>query len=391
MRTLFSLAAAALLLTGLPFAAAACPFCSAPSMTLTEQLAKSDAALLASLKSSKQAVDDQPAESQLVIVDILRDTTKTHEKGKSLSLPRYIELAADEQVLLLGTKLDVLEWSDPLPLGKETLDYVKSAPLLDAPPTERLAYFLGFLEHPSLTIANDAYSEFANAPYKDIVPLAPKMPREKLRQWVMNPETSPTRLGLYGLMLGLCGDETDAKLMEAKVVDTDENDYRLGIDGVIAGYLLITSDKGLDIVDSTKLKADAETKIPFSETYAALQALRFMWQYGDGKISHDRLKASMRILLDRPELADIVIADLARWKDWSIQERLRKLYGQDAYNVPSIKRAIIRYMFAGLKDVPKDAPKDAPIPAHVQAATKYLEELRAQDPKLVKDVERFLY
>lgn len=380
--------AAMLLPMSVATACHACPFCSGASLTLSEQLAKSDAALLGSLVASKQATEEVAAEAKIKVVDVLRDVTKTYEKGAVITLPRFIEAKTDDKVLLLGTKLDVLEWADPLPLSPATQAYLRNAPLLDAPPTERLGYFLTFLEHADATIANDAWSEFGNAPYKDIVPLAPKMPREKLRQWVLNPETSPTRLGLYGLMLGLCGNDEDIQLMEQRVVETGDNDYRLGIDGVMAGYLILTGERGLATIDKTKFENE---KVPFSETYAALQSLRFMWQYGEGKIPAERLKQSMRLLLARPTLADIVIADIARWKDWAVMEDLMKLYGEGEYNVPSIKRAIIRYMFAAIKDVPKDAKETDPLPPHAAAAKKHLETLRAKDPKLVKDVERFLY
>jgi hypothetical protein len=216
--------------------------------------------------------------------------------------------------------------------------------------------------------------------------------------------------------------------MEQRVVNKGEDEFRLGIDGVMGGYLLLKGPAGLDVVDKAKF---LDKKVPFSETYAALQALRFMWQYGDDRISKERLRASMRLLLDRPELSDIVIADLARWKDWTVQDRLRGMYGQEAYDVPSVKRAIVRYMFASTKDTgdkpaadkgasekvaPEqpaagDSPKPAaeanpkpvspvgtgtivaagPVPPHVAKGLKYLDELREKDPKLVKDVERFLY
>ena len=70
---------------------------------------------------------------------------------------------------------------------------------------ERLSYFLNYLQHPQLTVSNDAYAEFAAAKYEVIKPLRDRMPREKLRQWVTDPETPVTRIGLYGLLLGLCG------------------------------------------------------------------------------------------------------------------------------------------------------------------------------------------
>ena len=31
-------------------------------------------------------------------------------------------------------------------------------------------------------------------------------------------------------------------------------------------------------------------------------------------------------MLDRPQLADLVIPDLARWEDWSVMDRLVELF-----------------------------------------------------------------
>lgn len=397
-----------------PVGVVACPFCSAPSMTLTEQLAKSDAALLVELKSSREGTDSDPGKTTFKVVDVIRDSTSGFKKDGAVDIPRFRAGKSGDLALLMGTKIDTLEWSEPLPVTKEIYAYVAAAPSFDADPRDRLAYFMKHLEHADQTIANDAYAEFANAPYKDITRVVDKMPKEQIRGWVMNAETSPTRLGLYGLMLGLCGDEKDAQLMEQRVVNKGEDEFRLGIDGVMGGYLLLKGAAGLDVVDKAKF---LDKKVPFSETYAALQALRFMWQYGEERIPKERLRASMRLLLDRSELADIVIADLARWKDWSVQERLRGMYGQKDYDVPSIKRAIVRYMFASTKDtgekpVDKEAPEKGstpdkpagdkpaasetvvakgPVPPHVTLGLKYLDELREKDPKLVKDVERFLY
>ena len=118
--------------------------------------------------------------------------------------------------------------------------------------------------------------------------------------------------------------------------------------------------------------------VPFSETYAAMQALRFMWSYSEGRISKPRLRQSMRILLERPELADLVIADLARWKDWGIQDRLMAMYNDKDFNVPAIKRAVVRYMLVCTKDIPKGGAA-GPLPKHVQDAMKHLALLRKRE------------
>ena len=100
------------------------------------------------------------------------------------------------------------------------------------------------------------------------------------------------------------------------------------------------------------------------------------------------------------EVMIIPVADLARMKDWSIQDRLMELYEAEAFNIPSIKRAIVRFTLANAKDtgikkedVPAgNEPSDAPaidLPAHCVHAQKCLEDLEKRDPKTVHEAKRF--
>ncbi|GIS58488.1 MAG: hypothetical protein CM1200mP2_07130 [Planctomycetaceae bacterium] len=43
------------------------------------------------------------------------------------------------------------------------------------------------------------------------------MPRAKVARWISDARTPPTRMGLYGLLLGLSGNQTDASPMEKKI------------------------------------------------------------------------------------------------------------------------------------------------------------------------------
>jgi hypothetical protein len=47
----------------------------------------------------------------------------------------------------------------------------------------------------------------------------------------------------------------------------------------------------------------------------AVQALELVWCSNNGRIDPERLRQSMRRLLERPGFTDLVIADLALWKD----------------------------------------------------------------------------
>lgn len=388
----------AVVVSALPVTVLACPFCSAPSLTFSEQLAQADAAVLVQWRfgekgteakkdeDGKEIEEGKPASTTYLVREVLRESKGDDlKRGTRIDLARYRSAKEGDLFLILGTKSKTLEWGSPIEVTDTSYNYIAQAPSPEAKPEKRLAYFMKFLEYPDEMIANDAYAEFANAPYKDITRVIDKMPREKIAAWLQDEKTPATRIGLYGLMLGLCGDENDAKLMKEQITaSTDE--FRLGMDGVMGGYLLLTGDEGLQVIEETKLSR-GEKKVPFSETYAAMQALRFVWKYGEDRISKDRLQESMRILLERPELADLVIADLARWKDWSVMDQLLSMYDQKEYDVPSIKRAVVRYLLVCSQDVPSG--DDVKLPNHVIKAREELALLRERDPKTVKEAERF--
>ncbi|MBI3861831.1 MAG: hypothetical protein HY290_08035 [Planctomycetia bacterium] len=369
-----------------PTPARCCPYCE-PTLTLTEQFAKADVAILVQWVSAEMPSKEKLGSTTYEIVQVARAPAKTVEKGKKITLERYRQGKPGDLAMVFGSRFrgDTTDWGSPLDISAAGFKFLVDAPSFDAPQEKRLGYYIKYLENSDPMIAADAFGEFANAAYKDVVPLAGQFPRDSLRKWVNDPKTLPTRINLYGLMLGLCGNDDDARMMQAKIAE-DTTDFRLGIDGLMGGYLVLTGEKGLEVLEQTKI---LNKKVPFSETYSAMTALRFMWTYGNGKIPADRLKAAMRLFLDRPEVSDLVISDLARWKDWTIQERLRELYGAEEYNIPSIKRSIVRFMIASTKDVPAGGGETPG--KHVAEGARYLDELRKLDPKIVNEAERYFF
>lgn len=364
----------------------ACPFCSAPSLTLTEQLSQSDVAVLAQWSEAEKGTLEKAGKTVFEIKEIVRQSDKDKLKvGDQITINRHRPGKKGNLFLLLGTKGTSIDWGDPIEVTETSFHYISQAPAPEEKTSKRLQYFLKFLEYPDQMISNDAYAEFANAPYEEITPLSKDLPREKIRKWIVDPETPVTRLGLYGLLLGLCGQESDIAFMEQKINEPTK-EYRLGIDGVISGYLLLTGADGLSKIDQSKF---VPKEVAFSETYAAMQALRFMWTYGNGRISKERLRQSMRLLLERPELTDLVVADLARWNDWSMLDRLMEMYGADDYNIPSIKRAIVRYLLVASKG--KNKKGIGPDAETTKKANELLDKLRKEDPKTVKSAERFFF
>jgi hypothetical protein len=278
-----------------------------------------------------------------------------------------------------------LNWGLPQSLSPSGWKYMIEAPRTDLPVPERLVYFLGFLENRDPDIALDAYGEFARAPYEDLARIAGRLPREEIRQWVVNPSTTPIRLGLYGLMLGLCGNHDDAAFLR-DIVLQQPAELRIGIEGLMAGSLLVTGETGLQQLTAAKFQ-DADA--PDTETYAAIQTLRFMWQQGQQRIPREKLRASLRSLLNHPRMADLVIVDLARWQDWEIMDQLAARYGTEQYADSHIKQAIVRYLKAALADGSNSGNET--VPAHAARAAVLLAQIKESDPETVRYVDRHFF
>src|SRR5579864_1593898 len=94
----------------------ACPLCSAPSLTLSEQLAKADVVILAQWVSGEMPEKEKLGSTTYEIVNAARTPVKSVEKGKKITLDRYRAGKKGSLSLLLGTRTrgETIEWSSPL-------------------------------------------------------------------------------------------------------------------------------------------------------------------------------------------------------------------------------------------------------------------------------------
>ena len=381
--------------------AAMCPFCDAPTLVMAEQIQQCDHLLLGKWVGGEKATDLRGGTSKFEIIEIGFSKADRFQKGQIIEMPQYIAGLETATYSLMGPEDRLEDWHSPSEVTADAWTYLSKMPMPVTDPkaqAERLMYFLPYFEHPDQLVSNDAFAEFAAAPYDVIVPLKDKLPREDILKWLTDPKTPVTRIGFYGLLAGLCGQLEDAPILEKKILVLDA-DFRLGIEGVMAGYLLIRGEEGLKVLEDAKMRSKValngegkEMALPFSETYAVMQALRFMWTYEPDRLPKERLKQSMQILLDRPELADLVITDLARWKDWAVQDRLMAMYDNEKFSIPAIKRAIVRYLYYCSQDKGEVAADGAvpPRPDSALKAEENLKLLEMKDPKTVGDAKRYL-
>jgi len=373
--------AAALIVATWINTAAACPFCPPSSPTLAEQLAESDVGVLVAWVRAVDPADGQSEpRTDFRVVEVLRSPEIGPKKDATVSVDFLRDGKPGDLFLLMGKRIDgITDWSLPIEITEISAAYVKQAPSPERPMTERLPFFLRFLEAHDPLLANDAFAEFSRSKYEDVVAIKNRLPREKLRQWLDDPATPPMRLGFYGLLLGLCGTADDAEFLAAKVFrPTAENDVRPGLDGMMAGYVLLTGESGLQRLVDKKLNDPTQ---PDGDVYAVVNLLRFLWQFAADRVPQSKVAAALRPLVDRPQFAEVAIVDLARWKDWSALEALVARYGQPPFETPTAKTKVVQFALACVKHGGDD-------PA-VAKARKFLDRLKADDPETLHTAERF--
>jgi hypothetical protein len=147
------------------------------------------------------------------------------------------------------------------------------------------------------------------------------MDHDQLVTWVSDENIPASRRRLYLTLLGICGTQDDLPMLET-LLKSGERRKKAGLDALIGCYLTLRGAEGMPLIEDLFIK---NKKSEYADTYAAIMALRFHGTESD-VIPRKRILEAMRYMLERPQLADLVIPDLARWEDWSQVDRLVKLF-----------------------------------------------------------------
>ncbi|MEW4452850.1 hypothetical protein AB1L30_09255 [Bremerella sp. JC817] len=346
----------------------ACPFCAAVSQTFSQEIESMDAAVIATLvEAPEPSADGAGVEATFEIKQIIKgkDLLKDTKSIKSLY---YGEGRKGRDFLILGTEPENMMWSTPTLLTERGVKYINDVVKLPATGNDRYVFFQDYLEDEDEMLARDAYDEFANAPYSALHDLKPKMKHDQLVKWLKTPDIAANRRRLYFTMLGVCGSKDDLKLLET-MLESPERTDKAGLDAMIGCYLTLAGADGLPTIEKLYL---ANKEAEYADTYAAIMALRFHGTETD-IIPKERLLESLQLMLDRPSLADLVIADFARWEDWSVMDKLVKLFKEANEETSWVRVPVIRYLMA----CPKPEAKE------------YLIQLEKIDPDAMKRAQTF--
>ena len=268
----------------------------------------------------------------------------------------------------MGIDPPMINWGTPIAITERGEEYVAKAMDLPKDGPDRLAFFQDYLEDNDEMLARDAYDEFAKMPYSGVVELKDRMKHDKIVEWIKSPKIPVSRRRLYLTMLGVCGTQDDLPMIE-EMIKSQDRQTSGALDALVAAYLTLKGPDGMPLVEDLFLKnKDAE----YTDTYATIMALRF---HGTEEkiVPRERLLEGIRLMLDRPQLADLVIPDLARWEDWSVIDRLVELFKKSDEESSWVRVPVINYLRA------------CPLPK----AKEQLDELAKIDPETVKRANSF--
>jgi hypothetical protein len=354
------------------YSTTACPFCmEGGGPTILGDFKLAEIVLLGTCEKARLTDGNfGEGETDVKIEHVFKGQDRLGGK-KTITIPKYLPNAKNKYLLFMDVykgKFDPYKGIE-LTDGNQIVEYLtKSIKLQDAPLGERLKMCAKYLTSPDYDVSMDAYREFAKADYKDYADMAKTLDPAAIASWLQDPKTPAYRYGLYGSLLGHCGKKEHGELLRHMIDDPKK--VGSGIDGLMAGYLLIARDAGLTYLKDI-LKDERQS---FDMRYAALRTVRFFWDQGPKIFPKKELSESATLALKHFDMADLAIEDLRRWQCWDASGKVLPLFDDKNFDVQVVRRAILRYAL--------NCPN--------ADAREFVARQRKRDPDWVRDVEEIL-
>ena len=184
-------------------------------------------------------------------------------KGKkTITIPRYVPPDEKNTKYLIffnvfNGQLDPYR-GEAVPADSKLPEYLKGAIEVRQKDTvTRLRYFFDYLEDAGHRHQHRRLLRVRFADYKEIREIAPKLPADDTVKWLKDPNTRGSRLGLYGLLLGHCGKPRTRRPCE--LLDDTDRSYTSGLDGVVAGYILLDPKAGWEYLRGDRRQDETRT------------------------------------------------------------------------------------------------------------------------------------
>lgn len=351
------------------------------SPTIRDDVKVASVVLVGTLSNPRQSDnpndDSGPGATTFHVRTVLKDHA-VRANRTTLTIPRAVPIDPKRETLFLvfgdidQGRIDFYR-GVPLP-GEGTVPYLKELVALNGRGVdERARFFFAHVDSPDQTVAGDAFQELSEIDWPDLLRLAPQLDRLKLRRLLAVREAPSRRIEVFATLLGAAGNPADAKALTDLLGRA--NLPPAAMTGAHVGLILLDKPAGWSRLNA--LLRDPRRE--FSDRYAGQKAVRFLATHCPAVASRDELAAALDPLLDQPDITDLAIEDLRRWGRWEMTDHVLALYGRGGFDIPIVKRAVLRFALS----CPERSPGKAKAVALVKA-------LRDQDAERVADAEELL-
>ena len=375
-RSLYRIGIMALMaILGLVSPAKSCPFCAGvlPSF-LDEYNDLSEFHIAICTKCQEQPNEPGLYSAEFMVVEPLKTITG-RSKRSTFTVTTFDLLERSKTFLVRGYgQEDEFQWVAPAPIESSEIDYVLRVIQFaksKASKLDKLKFFFENRDSASTLIADDCFNELGKTSLEDLQLLKPILQAEKLKESLRNEKHTTDRKRLDWVLLGICGQASDAAIFDELLDVYYKQRQReaetgvliresIGLDAAISTYITLLGEKGLERIENEFI---TNPKCEFSDCFSAILALRVQ---GDDikKIPQARIAQSLALVLQRTEMADLVVPDFARWKQWNYCDSLIAAYQKSEKDDLRLRLPIINYL------------RVCPLPQ----AEKMLESIRINEP-----------
>jgi hypothetical protein len=311
--------------------------------------------------------------TDFTVSQVVKSSSEARKAQQQITIPRFVPVNPKDPpkfVVFCDENNGQLDPYRGTPVKSEALiEYLRGATAIDAKDTTAILEFAGrHLDHIDADVASEAFLELARADDPAVLAAAKRMDPKRIRKLIDDPQTPVERLGLYAYLLGACGTPAEAEWIKT-VLKQPGDRFRGAMSGLYAGLIMIAPAEGWVMLNAIL----ADTKRPYNERSAALNAVRF-YRNANPQANRVQILAGLKALLPQGDIADLAVEDLRRWQMWELSPEVTALFGVKSHDAPLMKRAILRYALSCPDQVSKQ-----------MVAT-----VRTTQPDLVKEVEESL-
>ncbi|MFO1064638.1 MAG: hypothetical protein U0892_12310 [Pirellulales bacterium] len=374
----------------------ACPLCSALSDPIRTELSTCSYAVLATCIQSA----DRNSELPLPLFRIERNLVGTALKpGDVLRVYSSRDYQVGDKSLLLGIgAMPDTEWGPSAPISRSAVAYIdeilsmlKQEHKLDRPlptpkPAEKadqravepsapqpvvdetlwLNFFWRHLESDDSWVRDDCFNAVAGISLEAMSQWVGTLKANDVTARIENSATAMDHRRFYWVVLSLCGKQSERDFARRSIFRTlnrteeERTDAVSDLDAAISCFIGLGGEEALTEIETEILNHPGRR---YSERCAAVSAIRVQATEFK-KLDRSRLCRSLALALNDPDIADLVIPDLARQEDWSQISRMMQLYRSADKEHQYLRVPIVNYL------------RTCPLPEAAMA----LEECRTTDP-----------